>query len=92
MPRECTICRHTARDTIDKWLLEKMPLRYLALEFQVSTGALQRHKKNHLLPFQPPEPAQAFQDYEETDFVRRQRAEEHARAQLPPIPTATDTV
>ena len=84
MPRECSICKHASRDQIERWLIDKLPFRYLAVEFSVSTGALQRHKKNHLLPFQPPAPADVFQDYNETEFVRQSR--------LPPIPRQPEPI
>jgi len=46
--RNCTICTHNKRENIDKELLEKVPLRNIAKQYNVSTGALFRHKENHL--------------------------------------------
>ncbi len=45
MPRTCTICRHRERDTIDRLLIESVPLRNIAEQFAgISITALHRHK------------------------------------------------
>ena len=44
MSRRCTICRHPDRDAIDAALIAGQPYRYIALQFDVSTMALHRHK------------------------------------------------
>jgi hypothetical protein len=49
MPRACTCCTHKERAAIDTALLESQPLRHIAAQFNVSTGALQRHR-DHITP------------------------------------------
>jgi hypothetical protein len=49
MTRTCIICRHKKRDDIDTDLLGNDTFRNIATRYNVSTGALQRHKRNHLL-------------------------------------------
>ena len=48
MPRTCTICAHRRRKAIERALLAGQPFRKLAARFDTSTGALQRHKSEHL--------------------------------------------
>jgi hypothetical protein len=48
MPRSCTICAHHERLAIDRALVDGKPFRYIATRWDVSTGALQRHKAEHL--------------------------------------------
>ena len=48
MPRVCTICSHSDRAAIDAALLNGESYRYIATRFNVSTGALQRHRNDHL--------------------------------------------
>lgn len=48
MPRTCTVCDHDARPEIDRSLVEGEPFRHIAARFGTSTGALQRHKADHL--------------------------------------------
>src|SRR5215213_4486489 len=48
MPRTCTICSHPERADIDSGLLSGTPFRHLAARFDTSTGALQRHKADHM--------------------------------------------
>ena len=48
MPRACTICAHRQRKAIERALLAGQPFRELAARFDTSTGALQRHKSEHL--------------------------------------------
>ena len=49
MPRICTICSHKGREAIDKALVDgHMPFRHIAARFDTSTGALQRHKADHM--------------------------------------------
>jgi len=48
MPRVCTICNHTERAAINAALLDGTPYRHIAARYGTSTGALQRHKEEHL--------------------------------------------
>ena len=48
MPRACSICIHRQRKAIERSLLAGEPFRKLAARFDTSTGALQRHKGEHL--------------------------------------------
>ena len=48
MPRTCSICTHRQRKAIERSLLAGEPFRKLAARFDTSTGALQRHKSEHL--------------------------------------------
>lgn len=48
MPRTCTICTHAERAAIDAALIANEPYRHIAARFATSTGALQRHKDDHL--------------------------------------------
>ncbi len=48
MPRACTICNHAERVAINAALLDGTPYRHIAARFDTSTGALQRHKDEHL--------------------------------------------
>jgi hypothetical protein len=48
MPRTCTLCNHPQRDSIDRALLAGDSYRHIASQFGTSTGALQRHKADHL--------------------------------------------
>jgi hypothetical protein len=48
MPMTCTICNGPHREAIDKALVAGTPYRHIASQFGTSTGALQRHKKEHL--------------------------------------------
>jgi hypothetical protein len=48
MPRTCTICHHPDRQAIDRALLSGLPFRHIAAQWEVSTGALQRHKEADL--------------------------------------------
>ncbi len=48
MPRTCTICQHPEREAINKALIANEPFRHIAARFGTSTGALQRHKDEHL--------------------------------------------
>jgi hypothetical protein len=50
MPRTCTLCNHPRRDGIDRALLAGESFRHIAARFDTSTGALQRHKADHLRP------------------------------------------
>ena len=49
MPRTYTICRHSDREAIDRLLVDGGRFRHIAARFNISTGALQRHKAEHLL-------------------------------------------
>jgi transposase-like protein len=48
VPRTCTVCAHSDRAAIDAALLNGESYRYIATRFNVSTGALQRHRNDHL--------------------------------------------
>ena len=48
MPRRCTICDHTDRTDIDHALMHGTAFRHIATQYALSTGALQRHKAEHL--------------------------------------------
>ncbi len=55
MPRLCTVCSHPERGLIDDALLAGAAYRHIAARFNVSTGALQRHREHipfHLLKAQ----------------------------------------
>jgi hypothetical protein len=55
MPRSCTVCSHPERGLIDDALLAGAAYRHIAARFNVSTGALQRHREHipfHLLKAQ----------------------------------------
>jgi hypothetical protein len=47
-PRSCTICTHDARAEIERALVAGETFRHIAARFDTSTGALQRHKADHL--------------------------------------------
>ena len=65
MPRTCTLCNHPRRDGIDRALLDGESFRHIAARFDTSTGALQRHKADHLRP----------------SLVKAYQAKENARAE-----------
>jgi hypothetical protein len=48
VPRSCTVCTHEARAEIDRALVAGETFRHIAARFDTSTGALQRHKADHL--------------------------------------------
>ena len=48
MPRSCTVCTHEARAEIERALVAGEAFRHIAARFDTSTGALQRHKADHL--------------------------------------------
>ncbi len=48
MPRTCTVCQHPEREAINRALVANEPFRHIAARFDTSTGALQRHKEEHL--------------------------------------------
>ncbi len=48
MPRTCSCCQHPEREAINKALVANEPFRHIAARFGTSTGALQRHKDEHL--------------------------------------------
>ena len=48
MARVCTICKHSERDSIDRALVDREPLRNIAERFSVSATALHRHKTRDL--------------------------------------------
>src|SRR5918999_51038 len=48
MPRVCTICSHELHHEINVALVHREPFRHIASRYDVSTGALQRHGREHL--------------------------------------------
>ncbi len=48
MPRSCTICAHPKRIEIDAALMASESFRNIAARFGISTGALQRHRSQHI--------------------------------------------
>ena len=48
MPRSCTICAHDEAHAINVALVHREPFRHVASRYEVSTGALQRHAREHL--------------------------------------------
>lgn len=48
MPRVCTVCTHPDRPAIDMMLVNGKPYRDIAGRFNVSKGALERHRAEHL--------------------------------------------
>ena len=48
MPRTCTVCAHDEHHAINVDLLDRVPYRHIAARYSVSTGALQRHSKEHI--------------------------------------------
>jgi hypothetical protein len=46
--RVCTICSHEERHQINVALVHREPYRHIAARHGVSTGALQRHSREHL--------------------------------------------
>ena len=48
MPRSCTVCRHHDREAVERALLAGEPFRHIAERFDTSTGALQRHRADHI--------------------------------------------
>ena len=48
MTRTCTICIHGDKETINQELVNGTAFRHIAARFDTSTGALQRHKQEHL--------------------------------------------
>ena len=48
MPRTCTVCTHRDREDIDRSLLAGDAFRHIAARSGTSTGALQRHKAEHI--------------------------------------------
>ncbi len=48
MPRTCTICAHDEAHAINVALVHRDPFRHIASHYGVSTGALQRHARDHL--------------------------------------------
>ena len=48
MPRQCSVCVHTDRDTIDSSLVRGTSYRNIAKQYGLSVGAICRHYNNHL--------------------------------------------
>ena len=48
MPRRCTVCDHAQRAEIDRSLVHGTAYRHIAARYALSTGALQRHRAEHL--------------------------------------------
>jgi hypothetical protein len=51
MPRNCTICTHPARETIDSAIVRRVPYRDISKRFDVSTTALSNHLNQHLAEY-----------------------------------------
>ncbi len=48
MPRKCTVCGHPQRHIIEETLVTGAPYRSVAKQFELSEGAVYRHKTEHL--------------------------------------------
>ena len=48
MPRQCSVCMHRDRDTIDTSLVSGTSYRNIAERYGLSVGAICRHYQNHL--------------------------------------------
>lgn len=48
MPRNCTVCEHESRESIDVDLAAREPLRVVSERYGVNSSALWRHSTNHL--------------------------------------------
>ncbi len=48
MPRTCTVCTHDEAHAINVALVHRDAYRHIASLYEVSTGALQRHARDHL--------------------------------------------
>jgi hypothetical protein len=48
MPRRCTVCDHSERNSIDEVLVSGAPYRSVAKRFELSESAVYRHKTEHL--------------------------------------------
>jgi hypothetical protein len=48
VPRVCTICTHEEHHEINVALVQRDPYRHIASRWNVSTGALQRHAREHI--------------------------------------------
>lgn len=52
MPRVCSICGHAEHKRIDAMIVEAVPNRRIAAQFDVSESAVRRHKARHLPRFE----------------------------------------
>lgn len=73
MPRTCTICGHADREAIDRALVDGAAFRHIASRYGMSTGALQRHKAEHL-PAAMVKGKEAKEEAHALDVVRQLRA------------------
>jgi hypothetical protein len=73
MPRRCTICDHTARETIDQELVAGQALRDIAGQYHLSKSALARHKDHH------PPPALITDTDDLGTLLQKARAEDQRR-------------
>jgi hypothetical protein len=48
MPRTCTVCSHELHHEINVALVHREPFRHIAARYDLSTGALQRHSRDHI--------------------------------------------
>jgi hypothetical protein len=48
MPRTCTVCSHDLHHEINVALVHREPFRHIASRYDLSTGALQRHSRDHI--------------------------------------------
>lgn len=49
MARPCTICTHEKRAEIDQALVTGTSYRNVSVQYGISVGAIQRHKKDHIV-------------------------------------------
>ena len=78
MPRSCTVCTHEARAEIERALVAGEAFRHIAARFDTSTGALQRHKADHL-PVKLVK-AQEAEEVAQADDLLEQVRDVHVRA------------
>jgi hypothetical protein len=70
MPRTCTVCSHDEQHLIDVALVAREPYRHIASRFGISTGALQRHSKEHI-PRLLVQAKQAVESSDADDLIRQ---------------------
>ncbi len=91
MPQICTICSHPQRPEINAALISsESRLRNIAARFTVSTGALQRHKANHL-PASLVKAAEIADVIEAGTLLNRLKALNHETAAVLREARATDS-
>jgi hypothetical protein len=50
MPRQCTICAHSARQAVERDLLASVPVTRVAEEYGLAPSSIRRHRARHLAP------------------------------------------